>query len=156
MKAALARVSAMELRRAGKSGLSLSRLGLGTMTWGRDTDTHEAADQCRAYIEAGGNFFDTSSTYGDGDSERVIGGLIGTLFKREDVAIATKAGENGKIFGSVNTVQLADALRALGFDIDRKSLKIKDEPIREIGTYEVEANLYKGVRQAFKFEVVSE
>jgi aryl-alcohol dehydrogenase-like predicted oxidoreductase len=62
------------------------------MTWGRDTDTHEAADQCRAYIEAGGNFFDTSPTFGDGDSERVIGGLIGTFFKREDVAIATKAG----------------------------------------------------------------
>jgi aryl-alcohol dehydrogenase-like predicted oxidoreductase len=82
----------MEMRRAGNSGLSLSRLGLGTMTWGRDTDTHEAADQCRAFIEAGGNFIDTSSTYGDGDSERVIGGLIGTLFKREDVAIATKAG----------------------------------------------------------------
>jgi aryl-alcohol dehydrogenase-like predicted oxidoreductase len=82
----------MEMRRIGKSGLSLSRLGLGTMTWGRDTDTHEAADQCRAYIEAGGNFFDTSPTYGDGDSERVIGGLIGTLFKREEVAIATKAG----------------------------------------------------------------
>ena len=72
----------MEMRRIGKSGLSLSRLGLGTMTWGRDTDTHEAADQCRAYIEGGGNFFDTSPTYGDGDSERVIGGLIGTLFKR--------------------------------------------------------------------------
>ena len=82
----------MELRRAGKSGLLLSRLGLGTMTWGRDTDTHEAADQCRAYIEAGGNFFDTSSTYGDGDSERVLAGLIGTLFKRDEVAIASKAG----------------------------------------------------------------
>jgi len=82
----------MEMRRAGNSGLSLSRLGLGTMTWGRDTDTHEAADQCRAFIEAGGNFIDTSSTYGDGDSERVIGGLIGTLFKRGEVAIATKAG----------------------------------------------------------------
>jgi len=82
----------MEMRRAGNSGLSLSRLGLGTMTWGRDTDTHEAADQCRAFIEAGGNFLDTSSTYGDGDSERVIGGLIGTLFKREEVAIASKAG----------------------------------------------------------------
>ena len=82
----------MEIRRAGKSGLELSRLGLGTMTWGRDTDTHEAADQCRAYIEAGGNFLDTASTYGDGDSERVIGGLIGTLFQRSEVAIATKAG----------------------------------------------------------------
>jgi len=72
------------------------------------------------------------------------------------VSIATKAGENGKIFGSVNTVQLAEALRAAGFDIDRKSLKIKDEPIREIGSFEAEANLYKGVKQSFKFEVVSE
>ena len=82
----------MEMRRAGKSGLELSRLGLGTMTWGRDTDTHEAADQCRAYIEAGGNFLDTAATYGDGDSERVIGGLMGALFQRSEVAIATKAG----------------------------------------------------------------
>jgi aryl-alcohol dehydrogenase-like predicted oxidoreductase len=62
------------------------------MTWGRDTDEIEAADQCRAYLDAGGNFLDTAATYGDGDSERVIGGLIGTLFNRDDVVIATKAG----------------------------------------------------------------
>lgn len=80
------------MRRAGKSGLTLSRLGLGTMTWGRDTDTHEAAEQCRAFIDAGGNFLDTSPIYGDGDSERVIGGMIGTLFNRDEVVIATKAG----------------------------------------------------------------
>lgn len=82
----------MEMRRVGDSGLTLSRLGLGTMTWGRDTDEIEAADQCRAFLDAGGNFLDTAPTYGDGDSERVIGGLIGTLFSREDVVIATKAG----------------------------------------------------------------
>ena len=82
----------MEFRRAGKSGLLISRIGLGTMTWGRDTDEHEAADQARAYLDAGGNFFDTAALYGDGDSERVIGGLIGTLFQREDVIISTKAG----------------------------------------------------------------
>jgi aryl-alcohol dehydrogenase-like predicted oxidoreductase len=82
----------MEKRRAGNSGLALSRLGLGTMTWGRDTDEIEAADQCRAYLDAGGNFLDTAATYGDGDSERVIGGLIGTLFARDEVVIATKAG----------------------------------------------------------------
>jgi aryl-alcohol dehydrogenase-like predicted oxidoreductase len=82
----------MEKRRAGSSGLALSRLGLGTMTWGRDTDEIEAADQCRAYLDAGGNFLDTAATYGDGDSERVIGGLIGTLFPRDEVVIATKAG----------------------------------------------------------------
>lgn len=82
----------MEFRRAGKSGLLVFRLGLGTMTWGRDTDEHEAADQARAYLDAGGNFLDTAALYGDGDSERVIGGLIGTLFQREEVLISTKAG----------------------------------------------------------------
>ena len=82
----------MQLRRAGKSGLMLSRIGLGTMTWGRDTDEHEAAEQCRAFLDSGGNFIDTAAVYGDGDSERVIGGLIGTLFERNDVVIASKAG----------------------------------------------------------------
>jgi aryl-alcohol dehydrogenase-like predicted oxidoreductase len=90
----------MEMRKAGNSGLEISRIGLGTMTWGRDTDTHEAADQARAFIEAGGNFIDSANHYGDGDSERVIGGLIGTLFRREDVVISTKAGvtyESGQL-----------------------------------------------------------
>lgn len=103
----------MELRRAGNTGLQVSRLGLGTMTWGRDTDTHEAADQCRAYIEAGGNFLDTSAIYGDGDSERVIGGLIGTLFQRDDVVIATKAGEsaiNGEVVVDNSRISLIAAL----------------------------------------------
>lgn len=72
------------------------------------------------------------------------------------VKIGTKAGENGKIFGSVNTVQLAEALKAAGFDIDRKSLKIKNEPIKELGSYEAEANLHKGVKPTIKFEVISE
>ena len=72
------------------------------------------------------------------------------------VSISTKAGDKGKIFGSVNTVQLAEALKKAGFDIDRKSLKIKDEPIREIGTFEAEANLFKGVKQTFSFEVIGE
>ncbi len=82
----------MEMRRAGTSGLMLSRLALGTMTWGRDTDEHEAADQFRAFIDAGGNFIDTANTYGDGDSERVLGGLVGPLVNRDDVIIATKSG----------------------------------------------------------------
>ena len=82
----------MELRKAGATGLNISRLGLGTMTWGRDTDEHEAADQARAFLDVGGNFLDTAAVYGAGDSEKVIGGLIGSLFKREDVVIATKGG----------------------------------------------------------------
>lgn len=82
----------MEIRKAGATGLSISRLGLGTMTWGRDTDEHEAADQARAFLDAGGNFLDTAAVYGAGDSEKVIGGLVGSLFKREEVVIATKGG----------------------------------------------------------------
>jgi large subunit ribosomal protein L9 len=72
------------------------------------------------------------------------------------VSIVTKAGENGKIFGSVNTVQLSEALKKAGFEIDRRSISIKNEPIREVGTFEAEANLFKGVKQLFSFEVVAE
>ena len=82
----------MEKRILGNSGLRVSRLGLGTMTWGRDTDEHEAADQLKTFLDAGGNLIDSAAMYGDGDSERVIGGFIGTLAKREDLIIATKAG----------------------------------------------------------------
>ena len=81
---------------------------------------------------------------------------IATKLADVTVTISTKVGENGKIFGSVNTVQLSEALKAAGFDIDRKSLKIKDEPIKEVGTFEAEANLHKGVKPTFKFEVVGE
>lgn len=110
----------MERRRAGTSGLALSRLGLGTMTWGRDTDEIEAADQCRAFLDAGGNFIDTASTYGDGDSERVIGGLIGTLFNREEVIIATKAG-----IGFADGVKSVDATRhSLIAELDRSLARL--------------------------------
>ena len=110
----------MEKRRAGTSGLNLSRLGLGTMTWGRDTDEIEAADQCRAFLDAGGNFIDTAATYGDGDSERVIGGLIGTLFNRDDVIIATKAG-----IGFADGVRRIDASRhSLIAELDRSLARL--------------------------------
>jgi aryl-alcohol dehydrogenase-like predicted oxidoreductase len=112
----------MEMRRAGKSGLTLSRLGLGTMTWGRDTDTHEAADQCRAFIDAGGNLIDTSPIYGDGDSERVIGGMIGTLFQRDDVVIATKAG-----------IQLIDGQRVVN-NTRQALISELDKSLQRLGT----------------------
>ncbi|MTA34789.1 MAG: aldo/keto reductase, partial [Actinobacteria bacterium] len=70
-------------------GVSVSRLGLGTMTWGRDTDENEAAQQLQEFVEAGGNFVDTAAIYGDGDAERVLGGFIGTLVKRENLFIST-------------------------------------------------------------------
>ena len=127
----------MEMRMVGNSGLEISRLGLGTMTWGRDTDTHEAADQARAYIEAGGNFLDSASHYGNGDSERVIGGLIGTLFRREDVVISTKAGvtyENGSLKTDTSRPSLMSSLdqslARLGTDhVDLWQVQIWDEKV---------------------------
>ena len=81
---------------------------------------------------------------------------LATKLEGTTVKIVTKVGEKGKIFGSVNTLQLSEALKAEGVEIDRKSLKIKDEPIREIGTFEATANLHKDVKATFSFEVVGE
>ena len=125
----------MEQRRVGKSGLLVSRLGLGTMTWGRDTDEHESADQLRAYLDAGGNFIDTAATYGDGDSERVIGGLLDTLVKRSDVVLATKAGisfqAGQRVVDNSRRALLAEldnSLRRLGTDhVDIWQLQAWDE-----------------------------
>ena len=82
----------MDIRQLGASGLRVSALGLGTMTWGRDTDEHEAAEQMRAFLDYGGTLIDTAAIFGDGDSERVVGGLLNTLAPREEVVIASKAG----------------------------------------------------------------
>lgn len=82
----------MQQRRLGSTGLKVSRLGLGTMTWGRDTDEHEARDQLTAFVEAGGTLIDTAAGYTDGDSERLVGSLVRSAVSRDDVVIATKAG----------------------------------------------------------------
>ncbi len=81
---------------------------------------------------------------------------IGTKLEAVKVTIVTKAGDKGKIFGSVNTIQISEALKANGIDIDRKSIKIVNEPIKEVGTYEAIANLHKDVKTTFNFEVVGE
>ena len=82
----------MQQRALGATGLKVSRLGLGTLTWGRDTDEHEARDQLVAFAEAGGTLLDTAAGYGDGASEELIGSLLGDVVGRDDVVLATKAG----------------------------------------------------------------
>ena len=82
----------MQQRALGATGLKVSRLGLGTLTWGRDTDEHEARDQLIAFAEAGGTLLDTAAGYGDGASEELIGTLLGDVVARDDVVLATKAG----------------------------------------------------------------
>jgi aryl-alcohol dehydrogenase-like predicted oxidoreductase len=82
----------MEQRYVGNSGLRVSRLGLGTMTWGRDTDEHESREQLGAFLDAGGTLLDTSAGYGDGAAEELIGSLLREDFRREDIVLCTKAG----------------------------------------------------------------
>jgi len=84
-------------RHLGRSGLVVSRLALGTMTWGRDTDEDDAASQLIAFREAGGTLVDTANTYVGGESERVLGRLLRDVVPRDEVLVATKAwGVTGK------------------------------------------------------------
>lgn len=82
----------MEQRHLGRTGLRVSRVGLGTLTWGRDTDEHDAADQLKAFWDAGGTLIDTADVYGGGESEYLLGRLVDNLVPRQDLVIATKAG----------------------------------------------------------------
>ena len=66
----------MQQRPLGRAGLLVSRLALGTMTWGRDTAPDDAAAQLKTFVDAGGNLLDTADVYGDGDAESVVGNLL--------------------------------------------------------------------------------
>ena len=70
--------------------------------------------------------------------------------------IGAKVGEKGRIFGSVNTIQIADAIRALGVEVDRKHIKLKGEAIKSTGTYEAEVTFHRDVVRTIPFEVVEE
>lgn len=82
----------MEQRAVGASGLKVSHLALGTMTWGVETDADEAAAQLVAFHDAGGTLLDTAASYGYGETESLVGGLIADVVPRADLHIATKAG----------------------------------------------------------------
>ncbi|MCA6096366.1 aldo/keto reductase [Streptomyces sp. SCA3-4] len=82
----------MERRHLGRTGLRVSRLGLGTLTWGRDTGEHEAAEQLKTFWDAGGTLVDTADVYADGGAEHLLGRLLADLVPRRDLVIATKAG----------------------------------------------------------------
>ena len=76
----------------GRSGLSVSRLALGTMTWGRATSVDDARDQLRTFLAAGGDLVDTAYGYADGASEEALGSFLGDLVPRDEVVVCTKAG----------------------------------------------------------------
>ncbi|MBK7947040.1 MAG: 50S ribosomal protein L9 [Flavobacteriales bacterium] len=85
------------------------------------------------------------------DAEALAGSVEGKTLK-----IGAKVGEKGRIFGSVNTIMIADALKAMGFEVDRKSIKIKGEAIKSTGKYEAEVAFHRDVVRTIPFEVVEE
>jgi large subunit ribosomal protein L9 len=82
-------------------------------------------------------------------------GVIDNLNKLT-VKIGAKAGASGKIFGSVNNLQLAEAIQAAGYDIDRKQITLSGDTIKELGSYEAKVKVYKDIFATVKFEVVAE
>jgi large subunit ribosomal protein L9 len=72
------------------------------------------------------------------------------------VKIGAKTSTSGKIFGSVNTIQLAEAINKKGFEIDRKQIKLPEDSIKEVGKYVAKIKLHKKVVVDFEFEVVAE
>lgn len=109
----------MQHRRVGTTGLSVSRLGLGTMTWGRDTDEHEARDQLAAFTAAGGTLVDTAAGYGNGASEELLGSLLGDVVSRDDVVIATKAGISSRNGARIYDTSRGHLLRTLDASLRR-------------------------------------
>lgn len=82
----------MEQRYVGRSGLQVSSLGLGTLTWGQETDEHDARDQMKVFTASGGTLVDTGDAYGDGRSEGVLAGLLGDVVSREELVLKVTAG----------------------------------------------------------------
>lgn len=111
------------------------------MTWGRDTDEHEARDQLICFAEAGGTLVDTAAGYGDGASEELIGALLGDVVARDEVVLASKAGISRRSGARVTDVSrgallsdLDGSLRRLGvdhLDVWQVHVWVDDIPIEE-------------------------
>jgi large subunit ribosomal protein L9 len=84
------------------------------------------------------------------DADAIAARLEGVILK-----IGAKAGESGKIFGSVNTIQIADALKKEGFEVDRRRITFDSEP-KFVGEYIANLNLHKEVKVKVPFEVIAE
>lgn len=109
--------------RVGTSDLMVSRLGLGTMSWGTATLITEASQMLKAFVDCGGNLIDTAAAYGNGEVESILGRLLARTVDRSELVIATKSGfvlKNGeRVIDNSPTTLLSDlqgSLRRLGTD----------------------------------------
>ena len=119
----------MQYVNLGASGLRVSRVCLGMMSYGNDSDRPWVLDESaaepivKAAVDGGVTFFDTADTYSQGASEVATGRLLGKLLKREEVVVATKVfmpmtpGENGGGLSRKHVLSAIDAsLARLGLD----------------------------------------
>ncbi|MCL3861914.1 aldo/keto reductase [Actinotalea sp. K2] len=130
----------MEERLLGRTGLRVSALALGTMTWSRDTDEHEAAEQLRDFVDAGGTLLDTAASYADGEAEVLIGGLLRSTVHRDDVLLCTKAGVRQTASGGVVDASRGALLNSL------------DASLRRLGTDHVDLWLVQAPDQRTPLE----
>jgi large subunit ribosomal protein L9 len=72
------------------------------------------------------------------------------------ISVGAKSGESGKIFGSVTNIQIAEALKKAGYDVERKNIELKEDAIKALGSYTAKVRLYKDIVAEVKFEVVAE
>ncbi len=81
---------------------------------------------------------------------------LAETIKNKTFRVGMKVGESGKIFGSVTTIQIADAIKKAGYNIDRKLISLADEHIKELGTYTATISLHKDIKVTVSFDVVKE
>lgn len=81
---------------------------------------------------------------------------IAIQLEKKKLKVGAKTSSTGKIFGSVNTIQLADVINKKGFNIDRKKISIKEESVKTVGTYTAIIKLHREVRVELPFDVVAE
>ena len=81
---------------------------------------------------------------------------LATKLAAVKLVIGAKVSSAGKIFGSVNTIQLAEALTEMGFEIDRKNITLGADAIKEVGSYKAVVKLHRDVRVDLEFEVIAE
>ena len=72
------------------------------------------------------------------------------------LTVGAKTSSTGKIFGSVNTIQISEALQAQGYSVERKNIFLEEDAIKQIGKYKAKVKLYKDIEVEINFEVVSE
>ncbi|NMH99563.1 aldo/keto reductase [Pseudonocardia acidicola] len=111
----------MRRRQVGTSGLQVSRIGLGTMTWGEDTDAEAATEQLTTFVDAGGTLVETADVYSDGKAQEILGEVMNTAVPRDYLVLTGRGGlptgvlgdgaARGALLGALDAM-----LRRLGTD----------------------------------------